>query len=67
MEKMTTIKTKSDPGAPAPAQRGFRWKLFGIGMAAIVLGYVLLAMNNITFAPVLLVLGYCVLVPLAFL
>jgi hypothetical protein len=36
-------------------------------MAAIVLGYVLLAVNNITIAPVLLVLGYCVLVPLSFL
>ncbi len=66
MDKMT-VKTKSDPAVPAPAQRGFRWKLFGIGMAAIVLGYVLLAINNITIAPVLLVLGYCVLVPLAFL
>jgi hypothetical protein len=64
MRKMT-VKSNPDPGAPA--QRGFRWKLFGIGMAAIVLGYVLLAINNITIAPVLLVLGYCVLVPLAFL
>jgi len=36
-------------------------------MAAIVLGYVLLSVNNITVAPILLVLGYCVLVPLAFL
>lgn len=45
----------------------FRWKVFGIGMAAIVLGYVLLAINDITVAPLLLVLGYCVLVPLAFL
>ena len=59
------VKSNSDTGTPAP--RRFRWKLFGIGMAAIVLGYVLLAVNNITIAPVLLVLGYCVLVPLAFL
>ncbi|HEX5132503.1 MAG TPA: hypothetical protein VFX92_08450 [Candidatus Krumholzibacteria bacterium] len=45
----------------------FRWKLFAAGMAAIVIGYVLLAVNDITIAPILLVLGYCVLVPLAFL
>ena len=45
----------------------FRWKLFAAGMAAIVVGYVLLAINDITAAPILLVLGYCVLVPLAFL
>jgi hypothetical protein len=45
----------------------FRWKLFAAGMVAIVVGYVLLALNDITIAPVLLVLGYCILVPLAFL
>lgn len=45
----------------------FRWKLFAAGMVAIVVGYVLLAVNDITIAPVLLVLGYCILVPLAFL
>lgn len=45
----------------------FKWKLFGAGMAAIVVGYVLLALNDITVAPVLLVLGYCVLIPLSFL
>ena len=58
-------KSSADPGA-APVRR-FRWKLFGVGLAAIVLGFVLLAVNNITIAPVLLVLGYCVLVPLSFL
>jgi hypothetical protein len=60
-----TDKNGMDAGTSPP--RRFRWKLFGIGLAAIVLGYVLLAINNITLAPVLLVLGYCVLVPLAFL
>lgn len=64
---MARMATKSSTESGAPAQRRFRWKLFGIGMAAIILGYVLLAINNITIAPVLLVLGYCVLVPLAFL
>lgn len=47
--------------------RGFRWKFFAAGMVLIIAGYVLLAANDITFAPVLLVLGYCVLVPAAFL
>lgn len=45
----------------------FKWKLFIAGLAAITAGYVFLAMNDITFAPLLLVLGYCVLVPLSFL
>ena len=64
MRSMAT-KPVTESGVSAP--RRFRWKLFGIGVAAIVLGYVLLAVNNITIAPVLLVLGYCVLVPLSFL
>lgn len=60
-----TAKTSVDPATPAP--RRFRWKLFGLGLVAIVVGFVLLSFNNITIAPLLLVLGYCVLVPLAFL
>jgi uncharacterized membrane protein HdeD (DUF308 family) len=62
MEK-TQMSTKASTETP----RKFRWKVFGAGMAAIVAGYVLLALNDITFAPILLVVGYCVLVPLAFL
>ncbi len=45
----------------------FRWKLFLAGMAAIVLGYVLLAFAEISLSPVLLVVGYCILIPLSFL
>jgi hypothetical protein len=45
----------------------FKWKLFIAGLAAIVLGYVLLGAADTTFAPILLVLGYCVLVPISFL
>lgn len=35
------------------------------GLAAIALGYYLLAQGSITLAPVFLVLGYVVLLPLA--
>ena len=45
----------------------FKWKFFAAGLAAIVVGYILLAANDTTFAPILLVGGYCVLVPLSFL
>lgn len=47
--------------------RGFKWKMFVGGLLAVLLGYVFLAMGNTTLAPVFLVTGYCVLVPLAFL
>jgi hypothetical protein len=45
----------------------FKWKIFAAGMVSIVAGYVLLAGANITISPILLVLGYCVLIPLSFL
>jgi hypothetical protein len=51
----------------AKKERPFRWKVFGAGIASVVVGYVLLSLNDVTVAPILLVLGYCVLVPLAFL
>jgi len=35
-----------------------------VGFATIVAGYALLAGGDITVAPLLLVLGYCVLIPL---
>ena len=40
------------------------WFAIG-GLATIALGYYLLARGSITMAPVLLVLGYVVLLPLA--
>ena len=39
--------------------------LGGAGLLALVAGYALLANGSITAAPILLVLGYVVLVPLA--
>ncbi|MDA0335873.1 MAG: hypothetical protein O2782_11960 [bacterium] len=49
------------------------WILFGIGLLVIAVGYVLLRVPpvdgflSLTAAPVLLVLGYCVLIPAAIL
>jgi hypothetical protein len=45
----------------------FKWKIFWGGLASIVAGYIFLAAGDITAAPILLVLGYCVLIPLSFL
>ena len=36
-----------------------------LGLLAIVIGYIFLARNSISLAPALLVLGYCILIPLA--
>ena len=69
---MNQIKVKARPAKGArPADReaadlsfGTRnYILLGAALAAIVLGFVLLGQGSITAAPILLVLGYCVLVP----
>jgi hypothetical protein len=40
---------------------------FGLGLVVIIVGYIALAAGSITLAPVLLVLGYCVLIPVSIL
>ena len=40
------------------------WLLLGLGVASIVAGYVLLSGGSTVAAPLLLVLGYVVLIPL---
>jgi uncharacterized membrane protein HdeD (DUF308 family) len=45
----------------------FRWKLFAAGLVSIIAGYILLGFAEISLSPILLVLGYCVLIPLSFL
>ena len=50
------------------ADLGFDWGglnslMLGLGIAVIAIGYVSLSRGSITLAPVLLVLGYCVLIP----
>ena len=39
--------------------------LFAIGLCFIVLGYITLGYGSVTLAPILLVLGYCVIIPIA--
>jgi hypothetical protein len=49
------------------------WILFSVGLAVITVGYILLRIPpvdgflSLTLAPVLLVVGYCILVPAAIL
>ena len=41
--------------------------LMAVGLGMIVLGYIFLAAGDITGAPILLVLGYCAVLPIAIL
>ena len=54
------------------ADLGFRWgvlntALLGLGVAVLVVGYLSLAKGSLTLAPVLLVTGYCIMIPAALL
>lgn len=53
---------------PIEADLGFRWGpmnslLLGLGLVVLALGYIALARGSITLAPMLLVGGYCGLIP----
>ncbi|RKX29535.1 MAG: hypothetical protein DRP47_01485 [Candidatus Zixiibacteriota bacterium] len=65
---MATKKKKTDE----PTQGEFKWPfgtrnyiVFAIALVVIILGYVTLAQGSLTLAPLLLVIGYCVLIPVA--
>jgi hypothetical protein len=58
---------KAKMGVPE-SDLGFRWgglntALLGLGVAVLTVGYLSLSKGSLTLAPVLLVTGYCVLVP----
>jgi hypothetical protein len=63
----TTTRTRV-PRRPAETDLGFTWGLqnsllLGIALVVLGVGYVALSRGSTTLAPVMLVLGYCVLVP----
>lgn len=61
---------KSTSGAPRSGTVVLKfklknWVLFGGGVIFIVLGFYLLHLGSMTVAPILLFLGYCVLIPVS--
>ncbi|MGH7546099.1 MAG: hypothetical protein ACREKI_07950 [Gemmatimonadota bacterium] len=65
----TSTREGTGPGLREMDARPLRfttlnWALLGLAAVVIVAGYLSLAAGSTTLAPVLLVLGYCVLVPL---
>ena len=41
------------------------WIIFATGILSIILGYIFLAREFLTLSPILLVLGYAVLIPIS--
>ena len=68
---------KPQPVKPKPASkkplrpminlRKKNYAIMGAGLATIIVGFISLASGSITLAPILLVLGYCVLIPVGLL
>ncbi|HSC59025.1 MAG TPA: hypothetical protein VLC11_05645 [Gemmatimonadales bacterium] len=59
---MTTSSTSGRPGGSALGRKNFL--LLGAGVVVLVAGYLLLSSGHASVAAAVLVLGYCVLVPL---
>jgi hypothetical protein len=64
------VKAKATPKKPLRPQINLNKKNYAImagGLAVIIAGFISLAGGSITLAPILLVLGYCVLIPVGLL
>ena len=63
-----TKKTKRSGSGESKWPYGKKnYLIFAAALVVIILGYVTLGQGSITLAPILLVLGYCVLIPIALL
>lgn len=62
------VKKRKAIRARPNLELGFKnYLLFGVALASIGLGFYLLSQGSVTLAPILLLLGYCVLVPFSIL
>lgn len=61
MAKAEKTEKKEKRGLPFGRQN---YLLMAAGLVAIIVGYIALGSGSVTLAPILLVLGYCVLFPL---
>jgi len=70
--KEKTKRKKIEKEVPLPLSKE-NYRLLGIGIGVIILGYIFLAQGpadsfwSRTLAPVILVIGYCVILPLSLL
>jgi Ca2+/Na+ antiporter len=66
------IPKKKTPQSVSAEAKAIDWPfgkanyiLFGLTLLVLLIGYFVLAKGSITLAPILLVIGYCVLLPLS--
>jgi hypothetical protein len=64
------VKKKVAASAPESVKWPFGKKnyiWFGVALAVMIIGFILLGSGDITLAPILLVIAYCALIPIAIL
>jgi hypothetical protein len=66
-ESMTPPKKTKKVVKSGPDFGRNNYLILGIGLLFIIAGFLFLGFGDITIAPILLVLGYCVLIPLGIL
>lgn len=64
---MKAKKTKETIAPQTPHFHLINWVLIALGVITIGLGFLFLSQGSETLAPILLVAGYCVILPLALL
>lgn len=66
---MASVTKKAKKGAivAGPDFGRKNYMILGAGILLIILGFIFLAGGDITISPILLVLGYCVVIPLGIL
>lgn len=70
----SAMATQSSKKAPVSAPESVKWPFgkknyiwFGVALAVMTIGFVLLGTGDTTLAPILLVIAYCALIPTAIL
>ncbi len=61
-KKQVELKTAAEPEWPYGTKN---YVIFAVALLVIILGFISLGQGSITLAPFLLVVGYCVLLPIA--
>ncbi len=63
-EKTKGLQEQEEQGLPFTRKN---YVVFGIGVLSVILGFITLSRGSTTLAPVLLILGYCVIIPISIL
>ncbi len=65
--KQKVTQTVKKPRRPQIALGKKNYILMGVGLLTVIIGFFTLSRGSITLAPLLLVLGYCVIIPISLL